>query len=208
MDDNRILLEVRDLSIKNGIRNLTFDNICRNLSIDIEELKRFAPSEHVLVEKVLEFERKTFTSIFDKYNFDGINAIDILLTVSSEVSDRFNEISPSVTLELQSLYPEIYQQHIEARINFIFEKIGINIQKGISQGMYRNDLSIELLSRLYISRLIDLHNPLFFPPEKFSFKLLFEVMFENFIRGIATEEGMKHFKMRNKEFKKVAVSNQ
>ncbi|MGE5382613.1 MAG: hypothetical protein ACM3PX_04205 [Omnitrophica WOR_2 bacterium] len=205
MDDHRILLEVRDLSIKYGIRNLSFEKISQHLSIDIEELRKFSPTDYVLIEKVLEFERENFKAIFDKYNFDGVNAIDILLTVSNEISERFNEISPSVTAELQSLYPEIYQRHIEVRIDFIFEKIKINIQKGIAQGMYRNDLSIELLSRLYISRLIDLHNSLFFPPEKFSFKLLFEVMFENFIRGIATEEGLKYFSIRTKELQKAAI---
>jgi TetR/AcrR family transcriptional regulator, cholesterol catabolism regulator len=203
MNNHHILLNIRDLSIKNGISCLSFEHICKSLSIDIEELKRFASTEQILVEKLLEFERETFNSIFDKYNFEGVNAIDILLTVSSEVSRRFNEISPLATLELQELYPEVYQHHIEQRIDFIFEKIKINIQKGIAQGMYRNDLSIELLSRLYISRLIDLHNAVFFPPEKFSFKLLFEVMFENFIRGIATEEGLKYYGKRAVEFKKV-----
>lgn len=200
MDDNihRILLDIRSLSSKCGIRNLTIENICQSLAITTEELAAFAPNEKVLVEKVLELEREAFMSIFDKHDFNGVNAIDILLTVSQEVNARFQDMSPSVTLDLKTLYPETYQFHIEKRIDFIFEKIKINIQKGIEQGMYRNDLSIELLSRLYISRLIDLHNPLFFPPEKFSFMLLFEVMFENFIRGIATEEGLQYYSQRRK----------
>lgn len=202
--DDHLLLKVRDLSIKHGIRNLTFENISRHLSLDVHELKALVPNIQSLVEKILWYEREAFSSIFDKYNFEGINAIDILLTVSSEINSRFDELSPSLTQDLQSLYPEIYQQHMESRIDFIFEKIKININKGIAQGMYRNDLSIELLSRIYISRLIDLHNPVFFPPEKFSFKLLFEVMFENFIRGIATDEGLKYYRLRIKELKKVA----
>ncbi|HLN54184.1 MAG TPA: hypothetical protein VK212_10785 [Lentimicrobium sp.] len=201
MDEYPILHKIRDLSIKYGIRNLTLESICHHLTIDINELRQIAPDEYVLVKKILEFERGSFTSIFDKYNFDGINAIDILLTVSNEINSRFNELSPSVTLEVKTLYPDIYQEHIEQRIDFIFEKIRINIHKGIAQGMYRNDLSIELLSRLYISRLIDIHDPIFFPPEKFNFKMLFEVMFENFIRGIATDEGLKYYSQRIKELK-------
>lgn len=201
MDEYPTLLNIRDLAIQYGIRNLTLESICHYLPIQIEELQQIAPNELILVQKILEFERESFTSIFDKYNFEGINAIDILLTVSNEISNRFKELSPSFTLEVKTLYPEIYQDHIERRIDFIFDKIRINIQKGIAQGMYRNDLSIELLSRIYISRLIDIHNPLFFPPEKFSFKLLFEVMFENFIRGIATEEGLNYYSLRIRDLK-------
>lgn len=203
MDEQLILLRVRDLIVKYGIRSLTFDNISEYLSLPIEELRLYYASEKHLVEKILELERENFKEIFERYNFEGINAIDILLTVSSEINNRFKEVTTSITHEWKNIYPEIYQQHIEARIDFIFEKIKINIQKGIAQGMYRDDLSIELLSRLYISRLIDMHNPLFFPPEKFSFKTLFEVMFENFIRGIATTEGLKYYSLRTRELRKV-----
>lgn len=203
MDDNfrRILLDVRDLTIKFGIKHLTLKNICQYLSIDIEEITRYVPNKETLVAQMLELERESFKIIFDKHSFEGVNAIDILLIVSQEVNNRFKDLSPSVTLDLQALYPEVYQHHIEQRIDFIFEKIKINIHKGISQGMYRDDLSIELLSRLFISRLIDIHNPLFFPPSKFSFHVLFEVMFENFIRGIASKEGLKYYSERCEDLK-------
>lgn len=188
------------MSLKIGIRNLTLDSICQNLGITKDDLKEYVSNEAELVEKVLEFERESFKSIFDEYNFEDVNAIDILLIVSQEMNNRFRDLTPSITLDLKTLYPDIYQHHFEQRIEFIFGKIKINIEKGIRQGMYRQDLSIELLARLYISRLIDLHNPVFFPPDKFSFPVLFEVMFENFIRGIANDEGLEYFKKRRKSF--------
>jgi hypothetical protein len=68
----------------------------------------------------------------------------------------------------------------------------------MSQGMYRPDLSTELVSRLYMSRLIDLHNPDFFPNETISFPVLFDVMFDTFIRGICTEEGKNYYEKKIK----------
>jgi len=111
------------------------------------------------------------------------------------------DISPSVTFVLKNHFPEIYQRHFIQRRDFIYEKIQINLSKGISQGMYRDDLSIELVARLYLSRLIDLHNPDFFPAEKFSFETIFNVMFENFIRSIAKPEGLTYFEKKKKNFK-------
>jgi hypothetical protein len=98
-----------------------------------------------------------------------------------------------MTFDLKKYYPDIYHKHVDDRIEFIFGKIKINIEKGINQGMYRNDLSIELVARLYIRRLIDLHNPEFFPADKFSFQTLFDVMFDTFIRGIANEKGIAYY---------------
>jgi hypothetical protein len=104
-----------------------------------------------------------------------------------------------MTFDLKKYYPEIYHKHVEERIEFIFEKIRINLMKGINQGVYRDDLSVELVSRLYIRRLMDLHNPEFFPADKFSFQTLFDVMFDNFIRGIANEKGIEYYEKQKKK---------
>lgn len=175
------------------------DDICRDTGISKKKLYQFVSSKNELVAKLLELERHNFEIIFDKHNFDGINSIDILITVSKEVGERFWDVSPSMTFDLKKYYPEIYHKHIDERIEFVYEKMWRNIQKGITQGMYRNDLSVELVTRLYIRRLIDIHNPEFFPAEKFSFHTLFDVMFDNFIRGIATTAGIKHYESQKQK---------
>ncbi len=180
---------------------MSIKDISKCIGVPEENIRKYVKNKKALLEKVLEFERDSFKVIFDVHNFEGVNAIDILLTVSKEIATKFNNISPAITFDLKSTFPNIYQNHFEARRDFIFMKIKINLQKGISQGMYREDLSIELISRLYISRLIDIHDPNFFPPEEFSFEMLFDVMFENLIRSIATEEGIKYFEQKRKEFK-------
>jgi hypothetical protein len=203
MDENlrSILSGAREFIQNSGIRQLNTSNLAAHLRLPESELRAWFPSETSLIEKVLEYERNSFKTIFDENNFEETNAIEILMIVSKAMSTRFLELTPSVTSDLESLYPEVYYQHIEQRIDFIFMKMKINIEKGIRQGIYREDLSIELLSRLYISRLIDLHNAAFFPPEKFSFKLLYEVMIDNFIRGIANDEGLLHYKKLRKSYK-------
>ena len=193
-----ILTKTRELTFRLGVKGVTFEKICKELNISEKVLFSYIKDDKDLVEKVLDLERKGFKEIFDNYDFEGKNAIDILLTVSKEIGEKFRYITPAMTYELKQFYPEIYQKHFDDRIEFIFGKIQINIQKGINQGIYREDLSIELIARLYISRLIDIHNTDIFPPERFSFEMLFEVMFENFVRSIAKPEGIKYFEKRKK----------
>lgn len=199
-----ILERVRRLFFTYGVRSVSMDDICKNIGISKKKLYQLVTSKNHLVEKLLELERQNFEVIFDQNNFEGVNAIDILLIVSKDIGNRFQDISPSMTFDLKKYYPDVYHKHIEERIEFIYQKIQINIQKGISQGMYRDDLSIELVARLYIRRLIDLHNPEFFPADKFSFQTLFEVMFDNFIRGIANSVGIEYYEKQKRKvnFKK------
>lgn len=187
------------LALKDGIDNISLNSICENLDIKEETLYKYIKSENDLVSKVLEFERSRFMDIFLEYNFEGMNAIDILMIVSKEIASRYYDVTPKISVLLKQKYPEIYQKHFQARMDFIFEKIQINLQKGISQEIYRSDLSIQLIARLYMSRLIDLHNEEIFPSDKFSFSTLFEVLFENFVRSIATPEGLKYFEKKKKK---------
>ncbi len=199
-----ILERVRELFYKYGVRSVSIDDICRDLGISKKKLYQFVKGKNELVEKLLELERQHFEAIFDRNNFDGVNSIDVLLTVSRELGERFWDISPSMTFDLKKYYPDIYHRHVEERVESIQEKITQNIRKGISNGMYRDDLSIELVARLYIRRLLDLHNPDFFPADKFSFQTLFDVMFDNFIRGISNQRGIDYYEKQKKKvnFKK------
>jgi hypothetical protein len=197
----KIIEKIRSISFSGGIGHFTIEDLSKEIDVPAEKIYKYAKDEADLVSKVLEFERESFKIIFDVHNFEGVNAIDILLTVSKEMAMKFRNITPSITFDLKEHYPGIYEDHFEKRRDFIFQKIQINLEKGIRQGMYRNDLSIELIARLYISRLIDIHDPVFFPPEKYSFEMLFNVMFESFIRSIANPQGLAYFEKKRKEFK-------
>jgi TetR/AcrR family transcriptional regulator, cholesterol catabolism regulator len=196
-----IIEKFRDyLNNENGRAIIDLDVIAKNIGVSRKLINSYVKNEAELVEKVLDFERHRFEEIFSIYTFDGVNAIDVLLMVSKEVADKFVDISPSVTFVLKQHFPEIYHQHFILRRDFIYEKIQLNLSKGIRQGMYRDDLSVELIARLYLSRLSDLHNPDFFPAEEFSSDTIFNVMFENFIRGIAKPEGLAYFEDKKKNF--------
>jgi len=193
-----ILSKIRKLALEEGIENLSIQSICDRLSISRDELLTLVKDEQDLASKVLEFERDSFKAIFDEYDFEGMNAIDILMIVSREMASRYYDLTPAISRLLKQRFPEIYQDHFQKRVDYIFGKIQINLQKGISQGMYRPDLSIELIARLYLSRVIDVHNEDIFPSSQFNFQTIFEVMFESFVRSVATPEGLNYFETRMK----------
>ncbi len=196
---NSLLINIRGIANERGIEAISFKNLLENPNISNDLLKKYFATEKLLVTGILEAERQEFEVIFVDHDFDGYyDAIDILFTVSKEMASKFLKLSPSVTHKYKDLYPEIYQKHIDERINFIFWKIQVNLQKGISQGMYRDDVSIELVARRYISRLLDLHDPSNFPPENFSFITLFQQMFESFVESIATEKGLSYYHEKKK----------
>ena len=70
--------------------------------------------------------------------------------------NRFFNVSPSFTIMLSKAFPDIFEEHMQMRSDFIYEKIKINIEKGMEQGMYKKDISSEMIARMYIAKLNDL----------------------------------------------------
>lgn len=201
-DSNFPLVEdVRKLLSGYKSNEFTFQNLAKELNLPVETLVNNFGSEAGLVEEILNFEQHNLESVFSKFDFEGTNSIDDLLVVSKEINDKFDYILPSITFDLQSRFPEVRQKFVEKRISFVNAKIKSNFEFGMQQGMYRHDLSTELVARIYMSRLIDMHNPDFFPNETISFPVLFDVMFDTFIRGICTEEGKNYYEKKIKRIK-------
>ena len=190
--------DVRKLLSGYKSSEFSFQNLARDLELPLDALIQAFGNEDKLVEEILNFEQQNLENIFSEFPFEGKNAIDELLQVSREISHKFVNILPSITFDLRLSFPEVRQRFVDKRITFVSAKIRSNCEQGIRQGLYRHDLSSELVSRIYISRLIDLHNPDFFPNESISFAVLFDVMFDTFIRGICTDEGKHYYEKKIK----------
>jgi hypothetical protein len=201
-DSNFPLVEdVRKLLSGYKSNEFTFQNLAKEMNLPIDTLVNTFGSEAGLVEEILNFEQQNLENIFTEFDFEGTNSVDDLLVVSKEINDKFDYILPSITFDLRSRFPEVRQKFVEKRISFVNAKIKSNFEIGMQQGMYRHDLSTELVARIYMSRLIDIHNPDFFPNESISFSVLFDVMFDTFIRGICTEEGKNYYEKKIKRMK-------
>ena len=197
MTDQKYILaeKLRTYISRYGINDFNEDHL-KKVGVTLEELKEHFSDRRDIVTAILEYERKCFEEIFNEYNFDGWNAIDIMLMVSNEINNRFFNVSPSVTITLSVAFPDIFEAHLQMRSDFISEKIKLNIEKGMQQGMYKNDISSEMIARMYIAKLNDIHNPQIYPPEGFTFATIFNTLIDNVIKNITNDEGKEYYKQR------------
>ncbi|MEG0795551.1 MAG: hypothetical protein RR397_03435 [Odoribacter sp.] len=196
MEKRYILAEkLRNYIAKYGINDLNEEHL-RTVELSLEELRENFTDRRDIVKAILELERKCFEEIFNEYDFEGWNAIDIMLIISNEINKRFFSVSPSITIMFSELFPDVFEPHLQMRSDFIYEKIKINIEKGMQQGMYKNDISSEMIARMYIAKLNDIHNPQIYPPEGFTFATIFTTLIDNVIKNITNDEGRSYYKQR------------
>lgn len=189
------LVTIRRFIYKYGLKNASIEEAEKE-GINVQQILLKYGSLSNLVTQLLAHERASFEEIFLENNFDNMNAIDILLIVSQEINKKFHYLSPVTTLGLKKQFPQVYEKHIQERLIFIYDKIKINIEKGIAQNVYKKDISIEMMARLYVSKLNEMHDPEIYPASDFTFSTVFSRLIKDFIYTNATEEGIKYYKRR------------
>jgi AcrR family transcriptional regulator len=195
---DRILTESLRLFKKNGIRSVSMDDISKELGMSKKTIYQYFANKTELVEKVLNHlhEKERIPCIGE--DTANMNAIDILLAVSRNVSIQLKDMNPIKAYELQKYYPAIYREFIIRKRDHVFDQVKQNFTQGIAEGIYRNDLDVDLVARLYIQKLVDVHDPEFLSSVNFGFEKVFQVMFDNHIRGIANAEGLAYYEKQIK----------
>ncbi len=187
---------IRNIALEDGVDSITIDKLEVNPSIEKAILKRYFTDDEQVAKGIFENEQQAFERIFNDEHFESNNSIDMLLAVSRLIAKNFSYLTPSLYHHYQKKYPDIFRGYFNSRANSVFNRIRENLTNGMQQGYYRNDLSVELVARGYISRLIDLYDPANFPAEEFSFDTFFNQMFETFVLSIVTEKGKRYWETK------------
>lgn len=174
------------------------DEIASQLGMSKKTLYQYVENKTELVEKVLDFYFQHSSACIDEIN-GSMNAIDVLIHVSEAVSEEISSSNPVMLFDLQKYYPEQHRAFVSRKKEHVYEKIRENMLQGIHEGIYRAEIDVELIAKLYVEKLLGVHDPEFLSSMKFSQQEIFKVMFENHIRGIANAKGLAYFEnMLNK----------
>lgn len=196
-----IIIKVSAMFLEFGIRSVSMDDICKEMGISKKTLYQYVTNKPDLVEKILDYQEKEKNAAINELLDKDMNAIDVLIAVSLYISQMFKEFNPTMNFDLHKYYPDIIKACTIRKKETVMKEIERNLKFGIEQGLYREDLDIELIASLYVQKIKDLHDPEFLATGKFPFEKIFKVMFENHIRGIANEKGIKYFEEKKKQIK-------
>ena len=192
----KIISGAHKLFITNGIRNVSMDDIARSLGMSKKTIYQYVENKSDLLRHILDFIMENVETKINEIENRDLNAIDVLLDMSKIVGEKIMKFNPVISFELEKYFPAIFETYKTRKKQMMKEFIKRNIEKGIKEGYYRSDLNSEVVAHLYFEKIEDLYKPDILEQENFTFEDLFKVMFENHIRGISNENGIKYFEKR------------
>ena len=187
----KILIKVRELYMKFGIKSITMDDLSYELGISKKTLYQYIVDKDDLVGKFTDYEIAARKEEICNCVGTGYNAIEELVEITMFMNRLMRDQNPATEHDLKKYYPHHYEKMVRTRREAVYSYIILNLKKGKAEGLYRDDLDEEIIARLYISRSENIHRNDLFSVEEFTSSRLFTELLIYHIRGIATEKGIE-----------------
>lgn len=184
-----------------GIRSSTMDDIARKLGISKKTLYEHVQNKAVLVHETLKRHLEQECAEVSTLLAQTDNAIEKMVAIGRSVHRQLSMLNPIAIYEARKYYPESWKLVEQHRNDFIYNTIIQNIEQGIKQGVYRNNIKPALIARFFIAKSEVLADTHFYTKMGFQPADVYMELFKYHIYGIATEEGMAYLRSNMKKFK-------
>ncbi|BDS14795.1 TetR/AcrR family transcriptional regulator [Aureispira anguillae] len=174
---------------KYGIRSVTMADIARDLGMSKKTLYLYIENKHDLVSKVMKRHIIQDQDMCCRIQKESENALDELLKVSLYVQQQVKEINPSLIFDLQKYHRPIWEMMDNFHRKDIVHMVENNLRGGVEEGVYRDNLNVELVSRLYVSLMLTLSDNELFPVTQFPTHVLHKEFIRYHICGIVSDKG-------------------
>ena len=194
------------LFVKYGIKSVSMDDVSRELSVSKKTIYQLVKDKNDLVTKciMLISEQTDMTNICGG---EKMNAIEKHLFIYEHIAKLLTEINPSFEYDLKKYYPEQHQMFVKNRRQNIFDKMRLDLQQGMEDGYFRNDIDIDKLTILNIIRIESFKETDIFDIYNLRMLDLLEELFNYHLHGIATQKGLEEYKKLLKERKEIININ-
>ncbi len=173
------------------------DDIARELGISKKTIYCFVENKAELVkltmQNYLNQEREQLEAILKSSK----NSVDEMIQMASYFFNQVREFNPSALNDLHKYYPETWAIYNEYRFHFILGMITRNLESGIKQGLYRDDLNADVIAKIYIASVDVLINQQLFPSKKYVFIDTYKEYLNYHLRGIVSTQGLKYLEQHN-----------
>lgn len=192
--------KIADVFMRYGVRSVNMDDIARNLSVSKKTLYKYYKDKSDVVKCVTDLMTHGEECQIAEIEAESENAIDEIIRISEFANQMLKNMHPSVMFDLQKYYPESFQVFSDHKKIFVTNQVEANLIKGIKEGLYRDNIKVDIISKLYVTKIDAIWNSELFPSNEYSFAQVHLEMIRYHIRGLASPEGLDYLKKRiNKE---------
>jgi len=189
MVKNKILETARELFLNYGFKSVTMDDIPFEIGVSKKTIYAHFKNKTILIEA-------STKAIFEiiSHGIDSIcelnkNPIEELFEIKRFIHSNLKDEKSSPHYQLQKYYPTIFHTLKIRQLELIDSCVTENLKRGIELGIYRKNLDLRFITRIYFNGITGIKDEETFPKKEFSKNYLTNCFLNYHIRAITTEKG-------------------
>jgi len=187
----KIIHKSADLFLNYGFKSVTMDDIAQEMGISKKTIYVHFVNKTKLVEAVTFELFEIICNGIDHICDVSINPIEELYDIKMFVMHHLKNEKSSPQFQLKKYYPQIYQALKEKQFEKMHDSVKESLQKGVDTHLFRANIDIEFISRMYFNGMTGIKDNTIFPQKLYSKNYLMESYLEYHLRAIVTDKGLQ-----------------
>jgi AcrR family transcriptional regulator len=148
-----------------GIKSVSMDEIAQKMGVSKKTVYTLVGNKEELITLVLEADACEDLHVMEANHRSAKDAIDEFLLNSRYFIRQMRKISPATMRDLQKYYPGIFLEKMKAHHDEFQNSIMSNLDRGMEEGLYRDDLDSELVANFYVGMMLMVIDTKLFPAQ-------------------------------------------
>ncbi|MEQ5790851.1 TetR/AcrR family transcriptional regulator [Muricauda sp. NFXS6] len=186
-----IINKATEMFLNLGFKSITMDDLANELGISKKTIYSHFRNKTDLVQQTAMTMSDFITCGIDDIVALQKNPIEELYEIKRFIMVHLKDEKSSPLYQLQKYYPKIYASLKDVQFECTHRCVAKNVKRGMDLGIYRDNLNVEFVSRIYFTGITSIKDNTMFPTEIFSKPELLDFYLEYHLRGIVTPKGRK-----------------
>ncbi|WP_190810620.1 TetR/AcrR family transcriptional regulator [Flagellimonas sp. S3867] len=187
----KILHKATEMFLNLGFKSVTMDDLANEMGISKKTIYSHYENKTMLVEESTMALFWFISNGIDEIVALQQNPIEELYEIKKFVMLHLKNEKSSPQYQLQKYYPKVHESLRSKQFELMQDCIVENVRRGIDMEIYRNNLNVDFVSRIYFSGVTSIKDNNLFPMQIFSMPELMDYYLEYHLRGIVTPKGRK-----------------
>lgn len=188
-----ILQRAMEMFQRYGLRAMTMDDVCRELSMSKKTLYQYFSNKADLVDQAVRHVFSVHQRSMEQIGAEHENAIDRMINRYAFLMRMMESHGPNMMFPLKKYYPKTYEWLFAQRQQTMMDALVQTLRDGQAQRLFRDDLNPELVARIHFTTMVGLADANLNSETLSQRRALIWTAISLFIRSISTAQGLQYF---------------
>ena len=189
-DKTQILHQTLQLYMRLGIKSVTMDDVAGELGISKKTLYQVVENKRDLINQSIAKHITNEKEIMAGIRHSSNDAIDEWLRIARHVTHTLRNLNPSTAYDLKKYYRGSWNLMESLHNEYLYKIVVENIVWGKEKGLYRKDMSEDIIAKFHMAASMHIVDPDIFPIRDYAREGLFNEYFAYHMRGMVSQKGL------------------